>query len=283
MHKNITDQSEKLKILQTCCVNILFKFDEVCRLHNLTYYLAYGTLLGAVRHKGFIPWDDDIDLLMPREDMQYIIENFDSLFKEPYTINHYSKPNFNSNSFVLRICNHQVQIKREIGGEARLFDSFISIFPICGMPKGKIAQKLFALKANLLYTKLRFVRSANNGYGNVHRSFKENVGVAINRLFGLGRNCSIIEAVKSIDDLLRKFQYANSNVVGIHSFGYHKFLFDEKDFGKPIYLAFEGRQLPVPAKYEKLLTLFYGDYKKMPPVDKRQPQHGVDIIINELQ
>lgn len=275
------NSNEKLKKLQDACTDLLFEFDRVCKDNGLTYYLAYGTLLGAVRHQGFIPWDDDVDLLMPRKDMQFIIDNFDSLFKAPFTINHYTKPGFNSNSFVLRICSSKVQMKRVIGGEERLFDSFISIFPMCGMPKGKIAQKMFALKANLLYTKLRFVRSANNGYGNVHRSFKENIGVAINRVFGVGKNGSIIDAVKSIDNLLMKYKYDNSRVIGIHSFGYHKFPFDANDFGKPLYLDFEGRKLPVPAKYDKLLTIFYGEYKKLPPEDQRQPQHGVDIVIND--
>ena len=64
------------KEIQSIGLEILCAFDAFAKKHNLTYYLSGGTLLGAVRHKGFIPWDDDIDLMMPRPDYQYLIHHF---------------------------------------------------------------------------------------------------------------------------------------------------------------------------------------------------------------
>lgn len=269
-----------LKVLQESCTRILYEFDRVCRENNLTYYLAYGTLLGAVRHGGFIPWDDDVDVWMPRKDMQFIIDNFDEFFTQPYKINHYQKPGFTSNSFVLRVCDPRIKIKRKIGGEDRLFDSFISVFPICGLPKNSISQRLFAFKANLLYIKLRFVRSANNGYGDVHRNFKEKLGVLINKAFGLGKGKSILEAVKTIDDMLSKYPLNNTEKVGIHSFIVDPFIYDSSIFATPKEISFGNRKLLVPTKYDEILKICYGDYMKLPPIDKQQPAHLCDIVVN---
>lgn len=269
-----------LEILQKTCEELLFDFDSVCREKGLKYYLAWGSLLGAVRHQGFIPWDDDIDLLMPRNEMQYIIDNFDNLFGGRYRINHYSKPGFTTNSFVLRICNPKVQIKRNIGGEDRIFDSFISIFPMCGMPKGSVKQKIFEYKANFEYIKLRFIRSANNGLGSVHRSALENIGIFLNNIFKIGKNKSTIDCVGEIDKLLSKYPYNNTDVVGIHSFCYNPFIYKEKWFGTPVLLPFSGHMLPAPAEYDKILRIFYGDYMQLPLENERIPQHGIDIIIN---
>ena len=68
--RKITDLKELKKIE----LDILLYIDRICREHNLLYYMAYGTLLGAVRHKGFIPWDDDIDIVMPRPDYEKLIK-----------------------------------------------------------------------------------------------------------------------------------------------------------------------------------------------------------------
>ena len=273
------NNNQNLAVLQKTCTDILFEFDKVCRTHGLTYYLAYGTLLGAVRHQGFIPWDDDVDLWMPRKDMQFIIDNFDDLFKKPYIINHYQKPGFTTNSFVLRVCNPRVKIKRKVGGENRLFDSFISIFPICGLPKNLVRQRLFAIKANLLYIKLRFIRSTNNGYGEVHRSFTEKCGLFLNHLFNVGKGRSIVDAVMKIDKMLSKYPYDNTNKVGIHSFCYDPFIYDVSIFGTPAELLFDGRELYAPSDYDKILRICYGDYMKLPPIESQKPAHSVDIII----
>lgn len=275
------DNDKKLKILQQSCTRILFEFDKVCRENNLTYYLAYGTLLGAVRHSGFIPWDDDVDIWMPRKDMQFVIDNFERLFSAPFTINHYQKPGFTINSFVMRICDPRIQVKRKIGGEDRLFDSFISVFPICGLPKNPISQRVFALKANLLYIKLRFIRSANNGYGDVHRNYKEKLGVILNNVFGFGKGKSIIDAVRAIDDMLSKYPYDNTNKVGIHSFIVDPFIYDRVIFMKPKELVFDNRKLFVPTKYDDVLKICYGDYMVLPPKEKQKPVHINDVIINE--
>ncbi len=269
---------EDLRQLQKACSTILFKFDEVCRNNNLTYYLAYGTLIGAVRHEGFIPWDDDIDVFMPRNDMQKIIEHFDEWFSDNLCINHYTSPNFTSNSFVLRICNPKVRFLRSIGGNGREFDSFISIFPIFGVPKSAIKRYLFVKKIENKYTVLRFVRSSNNGYGDVKRSFKENLGVVLNKLFRFGKGHNVREYVHSIDKLFWKYPYGNCDKVGVFTFGIYPTLYEKKWFGEPINMKYEGRELYVPSNYDEILKMCYGDYMALPPEESRKPKHSYKII-----
>lgn len=64
-------------------IDLLLEFDRVCKMHGLRYFLAFGSLLGAIRHQGFIPWDDDMDVVMPRDDYQKLWMYADD-FKEPY-------------------------------------------------------------------------------------------------------------------------------------------------------------------------------------------------------
>ena len=70
-------------------IDILDEVVRVCKKNNLKYYLGYGTVLGAVRHQGFIPWDDDVDVVMPRRDYEYLIQNRDRLFKGKYRLAFY--------------------------------------------------------------------------------------------------------------------------------------------------------------------------------------------------
>ena len=83
-----------LKKVQKEELDILVFFDAFCRQHNLRYSLAYGSLLGAVRHKGFIPWDDDIDVIMPREDYELLIRLFDDKTNRFFLQSHYSEAHY---------------------------------------------------------------------------------------------------------------------------------------------------------------------------------------------
>lgn len=270
-----------LKQLQQACSGMLSIFSEVCQEHGLTFYLAYGSLLGAIRHKGFIPWDDDVDLFMPRQDMQEIIDNFEEWFPAELSINHYQKPLFTSYSYVLRICNPHVRFLRSIGGTGKEFDSFISIFPICGVPTNTVFREIFRIRVEWAYLKTRFVRSSNNGYGNVKRSFLENVGVLINRFFRFGKGHDIRKCVEGIDNLFKSYSYDNSKVVGVYSYGVYPMFFEREWFGEPLMMQFDNMSLPVPRGYDSILSQCYGDYMTPPPENNRKPKHSYKIIVEK--
>ena len=109
--------NHNLKIVQSEILKILKIFDEKCNEINLKYYIFYGTLLGAVRHKGFIPWDDDIDITMPREDYEKFISLYRDEFFRGYYLDGYNCSRYESYSPVFRINSKNVLLRRDKGNK----------------------------------------------------------------------------------------------------------------------------------------------------------------------
>lgn len=120
--------NHNLKIVQSEILKILKIFDEKCKENNLKYYIFYGTLLGAVRHKGFIPWDDDIDITMPREDYEKFISLYRDEFFHGYYLDGYNCSRYESYSPVFRINSENVLLRRDKGNKEHWIGAFISIF-----------------------------------------------------------------------------------------------------------------------------------------------------------
>lgn len=98
---------QKLKAVQDVTYDILKDFDEFCSKHNLTYYISYGTLIGAVRHQDFIPWDDDIDVSMPREDYDKLLNELSNELPEHLSLQHYK----NSEDYHLNFANSLIKTR----------------------------------------------------------------------------------------------------------------------------------------------------------------------------
>ena len=275
------EDQEKLRKLQLICIDILFTIDDICRKHNLTYYLAYGTLLGAVRHKGFIPWDDDIDIYMPRKDMEKLISDYSEDFKDPYRINHYASEYFMSNSFNLRIGSKKAQVQRIIGDEVKSIDVWVSVFPIDDCPNNILKRKILDWKTAIYYTILRLVRSAQNGTGQVERSFKERIGILFNKIFPIFRHFQVRDVALRLDHTLSMYCGVSSKYKAVFSYNVDPLYYKAEWFADTVYLEFEGRQLPCPIGYDKILSFCYGEYLNLPPVNKQKPAHGIDVVFRD--
>lgn len=273
---------KKLRRLQKICTETLFEFDDICKTNNLTYYLAYGTLLGAIRHKGFIPWDDDIDVYMPRADYDNLIKCHLSEFKSPYRINHYSTDYYKSYSFNLRIGNQKVQVKRTVGESELLIDAWMSIFPIDEVPSNLISRKVYEIKSNLWYLLLRFARSSQNGIGKVQHSRAEQFAIYLNNHLSFFKKISIRDIADKMNRHLSKFSNRRSNHLAVFSYGVDPLFYNKGWFENVEYKEFEGRQLPCPSGYHEILKFCYGDYMKYPPIEQQEPAHSFDVIFNEM-
>ena len=121
-----------IKELQKCILNILLAVDKVCREHNIRYWLSDGTMLGAVRHGGFIPWDDDADIAMPRPDYQRFIEHGEEWLPAPFELQTFQKDENCTSAFLKVIDGSTTLIERwalnSIGGV------YIDVCPIDGIP-----------------------------------------------------------------------------------------------------------------------------------------------------
>lgn len=246
-------------------IDMLDQLAAYCDAHHLRYFLAYGTLIGAIRHKGFIPWDDDIDVAMPREDYEKFIANF---YMDGYkVVTPYNDPNylypfakmFNSKT---RVYEH-TDIDMGLG-------VYVDIFPIDYIPSQSI--QMYCRKRKWL----EFVMTCKMAEKERDRSFcKKAIIVIFRKLF---KQVNLNKIAKKIDVMSKQYKRDSSDRAGnLVMWGYgareivQKELFDEYTCR-----TFEGRDYCVPQRYHDYLTAVYGDYMKLPPEEKRVLRHDVE-------
>ena len=250
-----------IRPLQLSILEIMKAVDKVCRSHHLRYYLWAGTMLGAVRHKGFIPWDDDMDICMPRPDYELFMQHAGEWLPEPYeAICHEIKPSY-PGGFGKVLNADTTLIEREhsdyLGG------IYIDVFPIDGMPDSRLHQRLLTMRYAVLDKLIYFLN--RNPYKHGHGPSSWPV-LAVQRLF------SREWAQRRIRQLRLGCSYDESKQVLDYDDGF-KGIIDKSVLGTPTPIEFEGLQLMGIEQWDKYLANKYGDYMTIPPGDK-QRQHN---------
>ena len=245
-------------------LQILSAFIAVCDELNLKYFLAGGTLLGAIRHKGFIPWDDDIDVCMPRDDYDLFLKNaYKYLPEHLFVQTHYSDPDYrqpfakirDSNTTYIETSSQMLNINHGI---------FIDIFPIDGLPDNN--RKINHL---LRYKKVVMTYLGKDYYP---RTFRRAV-------FGFIAKCLLFaktpqSALCRFEVKIKKYSYTECKKTILYGGAWGKKEIHDKDlYGDGATATFEGLKVVVPANYDCYLTELYGDYMKMPPIEKRIGHH----------
>lgn len=249
-----------LRELQLLELEILKEFDKYCRKNNLSYMLAAGTLLGAVRHEGFIPWDDDIDILMPREDYEVFRDNFTH---ERYSVK--SIKNTIGWPYSFSKCIDTKTELEESVHEVEPIGVFIDIFPLDGLPENTVLSKIHFLKLCVLKGILAYGLIAN-------RPKKEKRLIKIIK-GSISKACRLFnreKVINRIDSLASKYPYRNSKYVAHQVLGYgfkeriEKIKMDSyKEF------RFESGYYYGPIGYDDYLTNLFGEYMVLPPIEKR--------------
>lgn len=256
-----------LKILQESELTILKEFVKICEKFSLKYYLAYGTLLGAKRHNGFIPWDDDVDVIMPRNDFELFCNKYYTFLSSQFCFKHY-KVDTSYCSYIPRIEYQSVVMTDAFNVE---HNAWIDIFPLDGLPTKKTL-KYYIHKFRLIKTRCFMnVARINNGiiYNSKRKEGKKNFSASFCKFFRLYKFFNLQRELNKIDLLLKK--YNPEKTKKCVSFLGEKFK-DECNieyYGNGRKICFEGIDMQVPLKSELLLTQLYGDYMKLPPEDKR--------------
>lgn len=268
--KEITLREAQLLELQ-----ILLSFAAYCDKHNLTWFIAYGTLLGAVRHGGFIPWDDDIDVWMPREDYNKLIASFN----ENKETAHYRLiaplDPVSRHSFVKIIDERTVKTETNFDYAPGDLGIDIDVFPLDGQPDEEEAFWSWFKKLEKCYQKADFpVRIKHDcrrkrlilGLINALGGKRHRLGTWI-------KNHYLKKALR----LHAKYPYRGSGFVGMveHGFGCHRQRYDAKLFESSTLLSFEGHLLKAPKDYDAVLRQAYGNYMTPPPESERQG-HFID-------
>lgn len=248
-------------------LNLLLELDRICRTNNLHYYIAYGSMLGAVRHKGFIPWDDDIDICMLRKDYEQLLRIIKDGACEWMSIiddkqNGYYLP------FAKAVDNRTITKQECTKLEHGIW---VDIFPLDGIPKGKISQKLYLLFAHLLRNIMLFAILDFSS-----ERVKHDTKRYVKRLFAY--LCNIIGIDNVFHFILRycrKYDYEKTGVIGCLGTPYvSREKHSISDVLSTVEYEFEGYRFLGVKDYDKYLTLLYGDYMQLPPEEKRKT-HGI--------
>lgn len=255
-------------------LDLLWKFDTVCEKNNLKYCVAAGTLLGTVRHRGFIPWDDDIDIYMLRDDYDRFVQLNDE-FESPYYLQTtYSEKNLFRRHAQLRNSNTTGCVRADCSRDINR-GIFIDIFPLDGISPNVRKDTLQQKMNNLYFRVLNLYNTAMSPMTptGINRKARKLLGRLI---FTLIRKETLFQ---KYEQNLRK--YSNNSAL---MWGNRTKIFECPKSRRPIsdwldltVMPFEFLTVPVPSNYDEILRQQYGDYMKIPQ-DKNGSMHGELII-----
>ena len=265
--------------LQKAILDMYKDILETCKRHDIIPYLIGGSALGAVRHKGFIPWDDDIDIGMTRDDYSKFVKIFDEELGGKYIINApnlTSKPKTRFTKIFKRdtICREVTDRKDSLNG------IFLDIFVIENIPRNPLVRKIKGTYCNAL----QFISSQVFLYENDNEALKtlysysgeENYKMRMR----IGKLFSFRNSEKWFNSLDRAIQYKwETGLYGIVTGRKHYFgeIFEEKVFFPVQYKRFEDMEVPLFNDLDTYLRNLYHDYMQLPPEDKRERHYVVEL------
>lgn len=263
----------QVRTVQMKCLEILKEIILICNQNNIQYFLVGGSALGAYRHQGFIPWDDDIDIAIPRS--QYA--KFLSVCKEQLNENFYLQDYSVNNQFVFPFAkvrlNNTAYVDKDLSQIHMHHGIFIDIFPLDNIPNStilKIVQKNGLKLCNAVRMAKWDIRSVSN--------FKNIILFFIKYLVPLKLLPITYDFFMKL--AISKHTKKIGNVVGAYS--YEKESIDREIFGEGKVMFFEGMECVVPERIEDFLYEIYGrNYMKLPPENERKTHNPLFISFSE--
>ncbi len=269
-----------IKEIQKYNLDLLKEFARVCDENHLTYFLSGGTMLGAIRHKGFIPWDDDVDVAMPRKDYMFLIENSQSLFASPLFLAHYSNTDDEviNQSIFAQLWNTKIKLTFKQNEKNRQRYLGIDIFPIEGSPDNKIMRNLFFLKImfyRALY-KFTFYSSLEIEIES-KRTLIEKFLISFAQMSKMGKFINRKKILLKLESSLLKYSLENSSKYAGNFLGVYKLksFVSKKVFTERQLYQFENAKFYGTKFFDVYLTSIYGDYMQLPPEEKRIGKHQI--------
>lgn len=264
------------EIQQETLKNLIF-LDSICKKLSIKYFLAYGTLLGAIRHDGFIPWDDDIDVMFLRKDLDFLISYYNTHKNEfgsykictrtntkNYTA---SIPRFVNTDFLYE-SNYSYEKKYELG-------TFIDLYPLDNATNSETKCHKVGKKVRFLNKLYIISKNPNNGKKGLIKLFRFFTALFLNLIWGKNFDfdnhiaCYLKKKTSDSDELVSILYDRTKNP--------YCDAFSKSFFTKPIEHKFENFSAPIPEHFDSILKTLYGNYMQLPPEEERIPHHNYKI------
>lgn len=274
--------------LKRCLLDIMDDFVKVCNDHNLTYMLGGGSALGSIRHKGFIPWDDDLDIMMPRKDYDKFIKIYETELKDSYYLYVPNSKYEISNTFA-KLVKKNTEMTDIYNVNTPYYKGiWIDIFPIENAPKLKVIRIIkgltsdflaFIIVSNYIYT---FNNPIAESYFSETKTAKLNYKIRLITGF-ISSFWGYKKWYNFYDKFVQHKQQTNYFTIPSGRKHYLGEVINKEDV-LPVEIGdFEGRKINLPANSKKYLTNLYGDYMKIPSVESRERHLFISFKIENLK
>ena len=250
-------------------LDILKYIDQVCKEKNLRYFLCGGTLLGAIRHKGFIPWDDDIDIMMPRSDYDLFVKFLKNSSGKYRILTTEQKDYYYNFS---KVVDSETLLNEYNYKPIDDMGVYVDVFPLEGMPLD-IEERVKH------FNKLHKLRKRINSFSMLKPKLRRNLFAYLKRsyLYKKNQKLDLLKFQREYENLAKHYNYDESEYVYASGGAYgKKDIFLRELFLNSIEIEFEGTTFIVPQCYDEYLKQLYGDYMQLPPIEKRISNHNYE-------
>ncbi len=259
--------------LQKKSLEMLLFFKDFCDKHSLKFFFCGGCLIGAIREGGFIPWDDDVDVFMPRKDYEKLIEIFNKeCGSNRYFLQVSTKNKLTKNLFAT-ICDSNTTFIKSYQADLDINHGIVlDILPIDGCPSGKL-KRILQMKNSLFYSLFLIGEAPKNNGKSIELIGRTLLALVPSKKlrWKIAKSCERKMTKYDLD----KCEYATELCSGPY---YMRKKYLAKDFLEIEYLDFEGYKMPVPKGYDDYLSKAFGDYMSLPPEEERICHHELEFV-----
>jgi lipopolysaccharide cholinephosphotransferase len=262
---------------QALTLDLLKHAIGICDSQGIRYYVGGGACIGVVRHGGFIPWDDDVDLSLPREDFDRFVAYVKSHPEEGYAIcDRYSNPNWHF--CMCQYVDMESEIEIDLAAEKRNAHIWIDIFPLDGLPDSGFARWMQV--KHILYLRYLIQLANIKTQVDAHRKrpLAERVVLGVSEALHIGDHIDSEKDIDRLDATCKMYSFYQQMYCGNMLGRYReKEVVPTAFFGEPKKALFEGFPVNIPERTDEYLTALYGDYMTLPPVEQRVA-HNVRVL-----